>query len=338
MIRYQDRAKTREEAEEKALQLLLKIAGDVSSVETVTREGKTKEDEDFLYLNVSLKGKPGEPTVYIRQLKKETGTEAGEYTLFFVYDKDKLPFYDKHLSDVQLFLPLCYNTLLKPEKELPVEAVLSPEGRDYLEQYFNHGEELSHEKDVQLFRETPKGLKLFTLFDSFGEMTPQEVKEALEAGDYDGGEKDGERILAEVLGRPIKDEADYLSELSTLCGAGVVKKYSSRLKGGFRFYRLDYSLKYLDYSLRYSEDYPDTQKREAELETKLGKQDGELSRYGGEGFTLSEVALARYLAGYFFIPFVFDGLSPQRLADYLNVPSDTLRKIETSEKAQNCLL
>ena len=59
MIRYQDRAKTREEAEEKALQLLLQIAGDVSSVETVTREGKTKEDEDFLYLNVSLKGKPG---------------------------------------------------------------------------------------------------------------------------------------------------------------------------------------------------------------------------------------------------------------------------------------
>lgn len=338
MIRYQDRAKTREEAEEKALQLLLQIAGDVSSVETVTREGKTKEDEDFLYLNVSLKGKPGEPTVYIRQLKKETGTEAGEYTLFFVYDKDKLPFYDKHLSDVQLFLPLCYNTLLKPEKELPVEAVLSPEGRDYLEQYFNHGEELSHEKDVQLFRETPKGLKLFTLFDSFGEMTPQEVKEALEAGDYDGGEKDGERILAEVLGRPIKDEADYLSTLSELCGAGVVKKYASRLKGGFAFYRVDYALKYLDYTLRLVEDYPTVQEKERELEGKLGSQGKALSEYGAEGFTLSEVALARYLAGYFLLPFVFDGLSPQRLADYLNVPSETLRKIEASEKAQNCLL
>lgn len=338
MIRYQDTATTQAEAEEKALQLLLQLTGDASSIETVTREGKTKGDEGFLYLNVSLQGKPGEPTVYIRQNKKETSTEAGDYTLFFVYDKDKLPFYDKHLSDKQLFLPLSYNTLLKGEKPLSVEVVTTQEGRDYLEQYFSHGEPVSHEEDVQLFRETPKGLKLFTLFDSFGEMTPQEVKEALEAGDYDGGEKDGERILEEVLGRPIKDEADYLSELSTLCGADVVKKYSSRLKGGFRFYRLDYSLKYLDYSLRYSEDYPDTQKREAELEAKLGKQDEELSRYGGEGFTLSEVALARYLAGYFFIPFVFDGLSPQRLADYLNVPSDTLRKIETSEKAQNCLL
>lgn len=62
--------------------------------------------------------------------------------------------------------------------------------------------------------------------------------------------------------------ADSLSCFPTDCGAGVVKKYSSRLKGGFRFYRLDYSLKYLDYSLRYSEDYPDTQKREAELESR----------------------------------------------------------------------
>ena len=337
MIRYYETASTREEAEEKALQLLLQVTGDVSSVETLTREGKTKEDEDFLYLNVSLKGKAGEPTVYIHQRKKETSTEAGDYTLYFVYDKEKLPFYDKHLSDVQLFLPIVH-TFLKGDKPLTVEAVTSTEGRDFLEQYFSHGEPASHEKDVQLFQETPKGLRLFTLFDSFGELSPQEVKEALEAGDYDGGEKDGERILAEVAGRSFDSEEDYLATLSEYCGAGVVKKYASRLREGFRFFRVDYSLKYLEYTLRLVEDYPTVQEKEKELEGRLGRQDKTLLQYGGDGFTLSEVALARYLAGYFFIPFIFDGLSPQRLADYLNVPSETLRRIEASDKAQNCLL
>lgn len=337
MIRYIDIASSREEAESRAVSLLFQLSETGEPRTFFTKEGKA-EDGSLLYLSLSFQDSLRDPAVYINQRKPETSEEEGSYSVYFLYDRERLSFIDKHLADVPLLLPTV-RPLLKWDESLTVEAVTSPAGRDLLEAYFDYGAPVSHQADVQLFKETPKPLRLFTLFDSFGELSPQEVKEALEAGDYDGGEKDGERILAEVLGRPLKDEADYLATLSEYCGAGVVKRYASRLRDGFRFYRLDYSLKYLEYSFRQVEDYPTVKEKADELERALGSQDKTLAKYvREEGYSLLEVVLARYLGDYTSLPSIFDGLSPQRLADYLNVPSETFRKVEASDSLKNTLL
>ena len=339
MIRYIDYASTKEEAESRAVSLLFQLSKPGEPRTFFTKEGKA-EDGTLLYLALSFKDEPGldEPAVYISRRKLETSEEEGSYSVYFLYDRTKLSFIDKHLADVPLLLPTVH-PLLKWEEPLSVEAVTSPAGRDLLEAYFDYGKPTSHEADVQLFKETPKPLRLFTLFDTFGELSPQDVKDALEAGDYDGGEKDGERILAEVAGRSFSSEADYLATLSEYCGAGVVKKYAQRLRDGFRFYRLDYSLKYLEYCFRQVEDYPTVKEKEDELVRVLGRQDKLLAQYvREEGYSLLDVVLAHYLGGYLNLSSIFDGLSPTRLAGYLHVPLEVLRRIEASGSLKNSLL
>lgn len=339
MIRYIDYASTREEAESKAVSLLFQNCEAGVPRTFFTKEGKAG-DGSLLYLSLSFKDEyaPDEPAVYISQRKPESSEEAGSYSVYFLHDRKKLSFIDKHLADVPLLLPTVH-PLLKWDEPLTLEAVTSPTGRDFLEAYFDYGKPTSHEEDVQLFKDTPKPLRLFTLFDSFGELSPQDVKEALEAKDYDGGEKDGERILAEVAGRAIRDEEDYLATLSEYCGAGVVKRYASRLRDGFRFYRLDYSLKYLEYCFRQVEDYPTVKAKEDELVRALGSQDKTLAQYvKEERVSLLDVVLAHYLGGYLHAPSIFDGLSPQRLAEYLNVPRDTFRRIEASGSLSHAMI
>lgn len=278
------------------------------------------------------------PTVYVTVRKAETseGAGDGDYWLYFLFDSERLSFCTRHLSRKETLLPLL-RPLVRPTESLSVEAVHTLEGRRLLRTYFNYGEEETSPdgslQAVQLFQEATPELKLYALFDDFGELTLEEIKEALEAGDYDGGVKDGELILSVLTGKTYDTEKKYLSELSKLCGAEVVKKYEDSLLSGYRFYSATYFVDYLDYTLRQLEDYALLKEQETELSKRYKLSAKALSELAGEPASALDYALARFLANeYYSLPQAYEGLSPTRLAEYFRIPLDKLRELVGTDR------
>jgi len=337
MIQYREDAATKQEAEEKARKLLLQLlpAGE-SSFFTLTSTDAKDNEGDFLFYSLSLKMKPDEdesnlPTVYVYRIKRETSSESGKYWLYLLPDKEKLPFFSKQLRSLQILLP--YSApLLQPDESLAVEDVRTPAGRELLETYYNFGETFPTSKAkeaVELIRTAPKELRIYAFFDNFGEDTLQDVKDALDAGEYEGGTLDGELILSLLTGETYETEKKYLSALSELCGAEAVQKYKDELLHGYAFYALSFYVRYLEYSLRQSEDFSALQREEPELRKRYGFKEKYLDEVNGDATAL-ELALARYLSGYTEARSLYAGVTLARIADYIGAPLETVRKAISS--------
>lgn len=336
MVQYREDAATKYEAEEKARKLLLQLlpAGE-SSFKLVSTDAKDTEG-DFLFYSLALKRKPDEdesnlPTVYVYRIKEETSSESGKYWLYLLPDKEQLPFYSKQLRSMQILLPFSA-PLLKPDESLEVGAVHAPSGREKLETYFNFGETYPTSKEreaVELLRTAPKEMKIYAFFDNFGEGTLQDVKDALDAGEYEGGTLDGELILALLTGKTYETEKKYLSALSELCGAEAVQKYKDELVHGYAFYSLSFYVRYLEYRLRQSEDFSALQQEEPELRREYGFKEKYLDEMQGDATAL-ELALARYLSGYTEARSLYAGVTLARIADYIGAPLETVRKAISS--------
>ena len=272
------------------------------------------------------------PTVYVCEREKETSHKEGAYWLYLLFDSSRLSFFARQLSAKEHLLPLV-RPLVRPTETLSVEDVHTYQGRRTLRTYFDYGrDEASPDKTLETlkrFQEAPPELKLYALFDSFGELSLLEVKEALEAGDYDGGTTDGELVLNLLTGETYETEKEYLSALSELCGADVVEKYQAELLKGYRFYSASYFVEYLEYTLRQLEDYALLKEQETELARQYKLEGESLSELGAPtGYSALDVALARWLENEYGLPTLYEGVSPTRIAEYFRIPLEKLRDVQ----------
>lgn len=348
MIRYTDNASTKSEAEEKALALLIQCYhGAKKDLHfgtwnnrapfgwTITLLPEDKEYESYEEAINNL------PTVYISVRDKEKDEAEGNYHLYLCENIETLPFFARHIHAFPVFLPMVC-PIQKPTEALSVEDVHRAEGRKLLYAWDAYGETSKKaDKDLAVLRDAPKNMRIYAFFDNFGDMTLQEIKESLEAGEYEGSVTDGELLLSELTGETYETEEKYLSALSELCGAGVVKKYKKMILSSYRFYNIFYYLKYLEYTLTLTEDYNALAEQEPELAKRYGFLEEYLEEYlRGEykkEATALDVALAEYLKPYSLYRFIYDGLTLGRIADYLNAPEEKLREVEYKD-LENAML
>lgn len=350
-IKYRGIAPTLEEAEQMAERLL----GDYASTIGVEKRVFTSlrsEDEDGEERELVLLLGHGEeeitreeiergertPIVYAQRRYKETPASEGTYWLYLLFDKDRLPFFFKYTDSLRIALPFLRPTI-KPEKPLAVEALLTLQGTEELEDALEGGyaKERPHflRAYVQRAKDAPKELRLYAFFDNFGDGTLTDVKEALEAGEYDGGAVGGDVILNALTGKTYKTEASFLKALASFAGKEAVDKHKDELIEG---YRLDKALRFVDflyYELLRTEDYASVEAHYKEYASAVGykeeytellhKREAKPEEKG----SAMELALYKYLSAFWDLRIVYEGLSEKRIQEYLNVPASTFRRVQT---------
>lgn len=328
MIKYTARAATEAEAERIAASLLLQVSKTGGESFTIT----TKKRGVFSYSILGEdspedyeKGQNCTPVVFTY---RADGLKYGEdiYFLYLLFDERRLPFYATQIREKSI-LPLA-RPQVKPAEEIPVERLLTLEGAELVEDWKDSTYEIDPtpsplEKHLETLRKAPKNLRIYAFFDTFGQSL-NAVKKELESGDFDRGEADGELLLYAVTGKTHTTEKEYLKDLSEYTGAEVVQKYKKELLSGFRFYKEQRLRDYLLYELYRTEDYSYISQNYEAYASALGVNTVEKS-----GLSLPEKALALYLGGYNSV--FYSGLTEKRLADFLKVPKETLRKIFINE-------
>lgn len=333
---YIARVNTREEAEAKALDFL-GLFTPASGTLTTTSNETTSEDGSLVYWTVEIANRADSPIVYIQEEKIRS---EDMYFLYFLPDRSMLSFCDRHLADYSIMLPR-FQPLLKPTEVLNVEDVRTARGRKHLEAYFNYykKENTKHERALARFKEADKDMKIYALFEDYGQMTLEEIKEDIESGDYEGGTIDGELVLAELTGETYETEEKYLEALASFCGKEAVEKHQEELKAGYRWHTVDYYLLYLEYRLRQTEDYASLVEEEPALAGRFGFKKEYLDELVDiKDASVVDVALAHYLANYICASSMYDGLTETRIADYLRAPEDAIRKVFTYENLKSTLL
>ena len=340
-IKYRGLASTKEEAEQMAFKLL----GDYASTIGVEKNKYTLLTEEEGRELVLLLDDGGEEPIQREEIAKGERTpvvyvrkrEEGLYWLYLLFDRDRLPFFFKYADSLQAVLPI-FRPTIKPEKPLPVEAVLTLQGTEELEDALEGGyaKERPHflRSYVQRAKDAPKELRLFALFDNYGEASPMEVKEALEAGEYDGGAVGAHLILNALTGKTYKTEASFLKALASFAGKEETDKYKEEL---ITSYRLDKALHFVDflyYELLRTEDYSDVEAHYKEYASAIGfkeeytehlhKTETEPEERG----SALELALCRYISPFLDVKAIYSGLSEVRLHEYLKIPATTFRRIE----------
>lgn len=319
----------REEAKEAARELLLNYVKPTYNYTLASTTTRTEDGEENSYSLTLLpnwvKDIPEEerlrkyPTAFVAQM----GSTDSYRVYLCLYDR--LPFYAKHLTELPMMLAMLAPTL-KPTEPITVEAAHTAEGRELLDMALfcesaegNIAEELLN---------TDKALKVYTLFDNFGTLTPEEVKEEIEKGYFDGGVTDVERALTTITGEIYTSEEQYLTALSKLCTATSVKKYKKQIIQAYRFYKAIYFVEWLEYQLRMTEDYGALAEQLPELKKAYGITPQDMETITEDTYTEAELALARYLSNYFECTAVYDGLTNQRIAEYLNAPYELIERID----------
>lgn len=336
-MKYTARANTKSKAIEKAGSLLRQFIPAGGVLNTVSKEKEV--DGTLVAWEVRLQGREESPVVYITRSEGGKEGEEGRYTLYLLENKERLSFCDRCLFDYSITLP-SFRPLQKPTEPLTVEALRTPQGYRQLEKYFNYGEPVDeHQEDVELFQETDKEERIYTLFDDFGVLSLSDIKEEIESGLYDGGAIDGEMILAEVTGETYETEEKYLDALARYCGVEAVEKFKDELVDSYRFYSVDRYLRFLEYRLHQTEDYASLLEEEPELARRYGFKREQLESLTNIGNASTvDVALAHVLITYINASHLYEGLTPQRVADYMRVPEDTLRLVFTDERLKSTLL
>ena len=333
-MRYIARANTKSQAIEKALSLLRQFipAGELLNIET----NEKSVDDTLLYMTVTIKGREDSPVVYLN--KNEVGSES-RYFLYLLENEEKLSFCVRCLFDFRIMLP-SFRPLQKPTEPLTVEAMRTPRGYRQLEEYFNYGEPVDeHKEDVELFQETDKEKRIYSLFEDYGVLSLSDIEEEMEEGLYEGGTIDGEMILSEITGDTYETEEKYLEAVASFCGVEAVEKFKSQLVEGYRFYTVDRYLRYLEYRLRQTEDYAQLKEEEPELARRYGFKREYLDSLAdiGEASTV-DVALAHVIDNYTSASHLYDGLSSQRIANYMKVPEKSMRLVLANDKLKKTLL
>ena len=342
-LRYTGHASTKKEAEALAVSLLQQVVETGSQYTVVTQEVLGGNSERVLLLPTEEEPAspktPYTPAVYIHGRKEEKDS------LFWVYllsDRDRLPFYYKYSPTTDVLLPLL-RPIQKPEKALPVEAILTYEGAielDALIKGDGGGDYASIlEKSLNKVKEAANAteeLKAYSLFEDFGDWSLNDIKDALEEGDEDMGGIADASLLNGATGATYKTEKDFLKGLAGLVGKKaekVVEKYKDRLLSSYRFEKAYRFIDWLTLELVRTEDYRGVEAHYKEYASAIGYKEeytNALLRKEGKGAaTALELALAKSLKGFIGFSSYFDGISDTRVAAYLNAPEDTIRKIYT---------
>jgi hypothetical protein len=329
-LNYRGTASTKEEAEALAYQLLQPFMDLTKErVTTVTREYADGRQEVRLATSAAEDGAEALalPVVHILDF----GGEGKHYKLYLLFDLKRLPFYFQYQpSIVWTLLPLLQPTI-KPEEALPVEVVLTADGARQLQRALYDSEETVLERHIQTAREAKKEERIYTLWDNFGELSPLEVKAELEAGDYEGGIGDAELILNAVTGKTYRTEKAYLKALAAWAGADAVEKYKEEILEGYRSYKALRFADFLHHSLLFTEDYSYVEAHYKEYASAVGyKEEYAPLAHIGDGTAL-DAALYMYLKDYLGVRQLFDGLTEDRVAEYLNAPASTLKKLDTMD-------
>ena len=333
-IRFYDRASTFEEAKKKAKELLKQfpkeeltlyynfeqeqgkrgyLLGKVAHTDRVT---STPTDVVRKY-----------PTALVQAFREEAEGEAGNYSIY-VSLYDRLPFYYRYSNEVAVLVRVLQPTP-KPTELIDVEAINTPEGRKRLDAYLSHteiAEEISEEAEA--LQAVEQELKIYALYDNFGELSLMELKEAIDSGEYDGGIGDGQSVLSEVTGETYKTEEEYLTALSNLCGVEAVEQHRKQVVHGYRFYKALHFLQYVEYRLRQTENYLTVEAELPELEQKYGIKAEDYTEIGISREALLSTALYRYLREYLNHRAHFNGVTDSRIADYLNAPLNVIRRLQ----------
>lgn len=333
-IRFYERASTFEEAKKKAKKLLQQFPEEESTmyyyydlaqgekgyllgkVAHTDRETSTPTDVVRRY-----------PTALVQALREGAEGEAGNYSIY-VSLYDRLPFYYKHSNEVAVLARVLQPTP-KPTEVIDVEAINTPDGRKRLDAYLSHteiNEEMSEEAET--LQTVEQELKIYALYDNFGELSLMELKEAIDSGEYDGGIGDGQSALSEVTGETYKTEEEYLTALSNLCGVEAVEQHRKEIVHGYRFYKALHFLQYVEYRLRQTENYATVEAELPELEQKYGIKAEDYKEIGISREALLSTALYRYLREYLNFRPHFNGITDIRVAEYLNAPLNVIRRLQ----------
>ena len=324
-IIYKGTANTKEEAEALALSLLKPFMQEKGIYKTITRE--YMDGKQTVRLADAEDDSIAPPIVFI----SDFGGEGKVYKLYLVFDWDRLPFYYKYRNPVIASLLPLFAPTIKPAEALPVEVVLTAEGEKKLRKaVYGWEEDTVLQRNIRRAQEeTEESMRIYTLFDSFGELSSQEIKEGLEAGDYEGGIVDAEIVLNSLTGKTYRTETAYLKDLAAWAGAEAVEKYKTKILEDYRMYKTVRFMDYLHYMLLYTEDFSYVEAHYQEYASAVGyKEEYAPVSHIGEG-TVLEAALHEYLQDYLDGRSFFEGLTEERVREYLNVPAPTYRRLTT---------
>lgn len=346
MIKYRTTVETAEEVENAARRLLGQVA-DRERLYTFFVD--TMEGTDFPYrvylgyanevprCNQEQYANTVLPIVYCA--KKPSG-----YSLYLLTDRSKLPVYYRSLQNEEIVLPL-FQPTIKPESELPVEALLTKEGQELIDSLDSEKRVVeSPEVERRLTLASPS-LRLAALFDVY-EKGISEAKynkalkvalSELEKDTYEDGVADNEAAIALVTGKDTSTEKKYLAAVATYLGTPIPEKYKKELVNGYRFYKALRFRDWLYYELLRTEDYKHVETIAAEAAKKIGYKEEYLLEILGdlkpaEGLTVAKLALVKYLHRYLQYGKYFDGITDSRLASYLNVEKATFQEIVSRSK------
>lgn len=332
-IQFYGTASTREDAVEKAKELLKQVPS----------------EEGELHYHIEVEGthsEKGELTFFVVRCKASDFNRHNDDSLIRLYPSalamkrentysiylciyDRLPFYFKHSETLDVLLSF-WSPIPKPVDNITVEDMNTPEGRRAMDAIFTKGQANTEPSDTsEALQYAEQELKIYALYDNFGELSLEEVIQALETGQYDGGVTDLQEALSEVTGKAYKTEEEYLNALAELCGADAVEQHREKVVHGYRFYKALYFLHYVEYRLRMTEDYSLVEAELPELEERYGMKEEYYKEIGlnREHFLLN--VLYHYLQPYVTFTDFFGGMTDTRVAEYLKAPIELIRQLGT---------
>lgn len=340
-IKYRQTVKTAEEVEPAARKLIYQVVEEdrLHTLIMETEEGKKYPSlvcivyaDSMPDVNKSDYERDTLPKVYVLEV-------PSGYALYLLTDREKLPLYYRSLTNESVILPLHLPTI-KPENELPVEALLTKEGQELIDSL--DCEEVvveSPEMERRLTLASPS-LRLAALFDVYEKgiseakynKTLKVALSELEEGIFVEGVADNEVAIALVTGKDTSTEKKYLAAVATYLGTPVPEKYKKELVHGYRFYKAFRFRDWLYYELLRTEDYKHVETIAAEAAKKIGYKEEYLLEIRGdlnpaEGFTAAKLALVKYLHRYLQDGKYFDGITDSRLASYLKVDKATFEEV-----------
>ena len=323
-IIYRNTASTKKEAEAEAIRLLEQVVEPEGRFQTIKKEESTDKEgysyDAAIMLLPSATAVPTEdtPVAYIHRFERETPESKGYYRIYLLFDKERLPFIYRSITRLGFILALCCPTI-RPEKAIPVEVVLTKEGKDILY------EALSTVKE-----DTPYSSRIDKYVLEVKNAPAEQRIYILE----DAGE-DTEIVLNGLTGKTYKTEKAYLKALADIAGEEEVEQREADLLDDYRFGKAIRFVDFLEYELLRTEDYASIETHYEEYASAIGFKKEymkHLTKKGKKYGSALEVALAQYLDRLLEMPHAFGGLTGTRVAEYLNVPAATLRKIVSETK------
>lgn len=309
---YRTSADTKAEARDEALRLLRQVSDLPEGI-----------DEDELdELTVTTPAGLCFPAVYARHIKQG---DKEKYIIYFVPEEERLPFLYRRKPNLSKCI-VVLRPPLRPMEQIGPVAVLNGERYSSMLAALKGMTEASPSQDIaRRIMEEPRELRIFSLFEG----SPADVKEELENIVSTDSIKvyDMELVLNAATGKTYTSEEDYLNGLAEMGTKEDVDIYRDLLLGVYRTYKALRFEWFLLYELLRTEDYALVESNYADNAAAIGyKEEYARNLIKDEDGSVLEAALASYLSQYFIYASIFEGYTDKRVADYLHMPEETLRK------------